>query len=87
MFKRIMHVVKNVVYWASLVGPIYSLVKGAIDGVVAGIQSIRADDRYASQLDMMRSLPMDYVDLSCSQAAHNFNVLNKVVRSIESEVK
>lgn len=87
MYKRIMNVVKNVVYWASLVGPIYSLVKGAIDGVVAGIQSIRADDKYVAQLDEMRSLPMDYVDLSCSQAACNFNALNKVIRNVGSEVE
>lgn len=83
MFKRIMHVVKNVVYWASLVGPIYSLVKGAIDGVVAGIQSIRADDKYASQLDMMRSLPMDYVDLSGTSDARNLDVLSDVVKEVK----
>lgn len=75
MYKRIMHVVQNVVYWASLVGPVYSLVKGAIDGIIAGIQSIRADEKLQQELDDIRNLSTEYVDLTGTQEANNFDVI------------
>lgn len=83
MYKRIMHVVANIVYWASLVGPVYSLVKGAIDGVVAGIQSIRADDELRRQISDINDLPTDYVDLTGTVDAQKVDCVFDLVKEVK----
>ena len=40
-FNKFFKVATNVVYWCSLVGPVYSLVVGTVKGFISAVQNIR----------------------------------------------
>ena len=64
----------NIVYWCSLVGPIYSLLVGTVKGFIAAVQSIREEEKQ-NQQNFIFDNPDDVViDLSTTQKQESFFV-------------
>lgn len=80
-FKRI---ISNVVYWSTLVGPIYSLIVGTVKGFIGAIQSIKADEKLKAERDAYLHPDEIEIDLSQSPEALNFS---QVVNFINEKEK
>lgn len=82
---KIMHVVKNFVYWASLVGPLYSLVVGTVKGFIGAVQSIREDEKLKLEQAKFNNLSTEYIDLSNTKEAKVFTQICDVVGIVEEK--
>lgn len=82
---KIMHVVKNFVYWASLVGPLYSLVVGTVKGFIGAVQSIREDEKLKLEQARFNNLPTEFIDLSNTNEAKVFTQVCDVVGNLEDK--
>lgn len=80
-FKRI---ISNVVYWSTLVGPIYSLIVGTVKGFIGAIQSIKVDEKLKAERDAYLHPDEIEIDLSQSPEALNFS---QVVNFINEKEK
>lgn len=70
---KLMHIVRQFVYWSSVVGPIYSLIKGTWQGFVSAVQNIREEARLEAERDRFDNLDTFMVDLSQTSDAYSFS--------------
>lgn len=69
---KFMKVSADVVYWCSLVGPIYSLVVGTVKGFISAIQNIREQEKQRQQNFIFDNPDDVVIDLSTSQKQESF---------------
>uniref|UniRef100_A0AAU8B4H6 Uncharacterized protein n=1 Tax=Dulem virus 90 TaxID=3145801 RepID=A0AAU8B4H6_9VIRU len=83
---KLKRVIQNVVYWSTLVGPIYSLISGTIRGFIAAVQNIREEEKQKAEKYMFVNPDEIEVDLSQSSEALNFSqVVNFIDRKENKE--
>lgn len=69
---KVIKVTTNVVYWCSLVGPIYSLVVGTVKGFISAVQHIREEEKQKQQNFIFDNPDDVVIDLSTSQKQESF---------------
>lgn len=69
---KVIKVTTNVVYWCSLVGPIYSLVVGTVKGFISAVQHIRDEEKQRQQNFIFDNPDDVVIDLSTSQKQQSF---------------
>ena len=69
---KVIKVTTNVVYWCSLVGPIYSLVVGTVKGFISAVQHIREEEKQRQQNFIFDNPDDVVIDLSTSQKQQSF---------------
>lgn len=69
---KFIKVTTNVVYWCSLVGPIYSLVVGTVKGFISAVQHIRDEEKQRQQNFIFDNPDDVVIDLSTSQKQESY---------------
>lgn len=71
-YSKFVKISTDVVYWCSLVGPLYSLVVGTIKGFISAVQSIREEEKQRQQNFIFDNPDDVVVDLSTSQKQESY---------------
>ncbi len=82
---KLMHIVRQVVYWSSIVGPIYSLIKGTWQGFVGAVQNIREEARLEAERDRFNNPDTFTVDLSQTSDAYAFGNMVDSMKGMKND--
>lgn len=71
-YSKFLKISADVVYWCSLVGPLYSLVVGTLKGFIAAVQNIRDEEKQRHQTFLFDNPDDVVIDLSTSQKQESY---------------